>query len=106
MSFLRAGRHGRPDRFADQITAALDSGTFGFREYLVRVVADSMRLAALQLLAIVAQRRVWEERIGLLLLGDRRIRRTVAEDQPGQAFPDGEIYLSFPGLGDRLAARA
>jgi transposase len=28
-----------------------------------------------------------------------------AEDQPGQAFPGGEIYLSFPGLGHRLAAR-
>ena len=27
------------------------------------------------------------------------------EDQPGPAFPGGEIYLSFPGLGDRLAAR-
>src|SRR6266545_4183289 len=23
----------------------------------------------------------------------------------GQAFPDGKVYLSFPGLGDRLAAR-
>ena len=27
------------------------------------------------------------------------------EDQPGNAFPGGEIYLSFPGLGRRLAAR-
>ena len=26
------------------------------------------------------------------------------EDNPWQAFPGGEIYLSFPGLGDRLAA--
>ena len=24
---------------------------------------------------------------------------------PGQTFPGGEIYLSFPGLGDRLAAQ-
>ena len=31
--------------------------------------------------------------------------RPAAEDQPGQAFPGGEIYLSFPGLGRRLAAR-
>jgi len=31
--------------------------------------------------------------------------RQPAEDQPGQAFPGGEIYLSFPGLGRRLAAR-
>jgi transposase len=28
-----------------------------------------------------------------------------AEDRPGQALPGGEIYLSFPGLGRRLAAR-
>jgi hypothetical protein len=28
-----------------------------------------------------------------------------AENQPGNAFPGGEIYLSFPGLGRRLAAR-
>jgi transposase len=27
------------------------------------------------------------------------------DDQPGRAFPGGEIYLSFPGLGRRLAAR-
>ena len=27
------------------------------------------------------------------------------DQQSGQAFPGGEIYLSFPGLGARLAAR-
>jgi transposase len=27
------------------------------------------------------------------------------DDQPGRAFPGGQIYLSFPGLGRRLAAR-
>jgi len=28
------------------------------------------------------------------------------EDERGQSFPGGAIYVSFPGLGDRLAARA
>ena len=30
---------------------------------------------------------------------------TVKDPDPGNAFPGGVIYLSFPGLGDRLAAR-
>jgi transposase len=104
----RAGHHGWPDRFADQITAALASETFTARDYLVRAKADTIRLAATQLLAIGAQRRVWEKRMGQLLLGAPRARRaatTEQENPPGQAFPGGEIYLSFPGLGDRLAAR-
>ena len=42
--------------------------------------------------------------MGELLLGPRAGQHE-AEDQPGQAFPGGEIYLSFPGLGRRLAAR-
>ena len=42
-------------------------------------------------------------RTGELLLGTPGQQE--AENQPGQAFPGGEIYLSFPGLGDRLAAR-
>jgi transposase len=40
--------------------------------------------------------------MGQLLLGTPA---SPEEDQPGQAFPGGEIYLSFPGLGRRLAAR-
>ena len=40
--------------------------------------------------------------MGELLLG---ASGQPAEDQPGNAFPGGEIYLSFPGLGRRLAAR-
>jgi transposase len=40
--------------------------------------------------------------MGELLLGSPG---QPAEDQPGNAFPGGEIYLSFPGLGRRLAAR-
>jgi transposase len=42
-----------------------------------------------------------------LLVGAPRQGRTrqPGEDQPGQALPGGKVYLSFPGLGDRLAAR-
>ena len=42
-----------------------------------------------------------------LLLGAPRQGRArkPREDQRGQSFPGGEVYLSFPGLGDRLAAR-
>jgi transposase len=108
VALARAGRHGWPDRFTDQIAAALASETFSARNYLVRAKADTIRLTATQLLAIGVQRRVWEKRMGQLLLGAPRTHRAVTteqEDQPGQAFPGGEIYLSFPGLGDRLAAR-
>jgi transposase len=42
-----------------------------------------------------------------LLLGGPRtgVEHTVKDPDPGKAFPGGEIYLSMPGLGDRLAAR-
>ncbi|MGE3795536.1 MAG: transposase [Dehalococcoidia bacterium] len=42
-----------------------------------------------------------------LLLGGPRTGRDhhVKDPDPGKAFPGGAIYLSFPGLGDRLAAR-
>lgn len=42
-----------------------------------------------------------------LLLGGQRTGRdrTVKDPDPGNAIPGGEIYLSMPGLGDRLAAR-
>jgi transposase len=73
----------------------------------VRAKADTIRLAATQLLAIGAQRRVWERRMGHLLLGAPCSGRAhqPRSDQPGQAVPGGKVYLSFPGLGDRLAAR-
>jgi transposase len=73
----------------------------------VRAKADTIRLAATQLLAIASQRRAWERRMGELLVGAPRhgLARQPREDQPGQALPGGEVYLSFPGLGDRLAAR-
>jgi hypothetical protein len=52
-------------------------------------------------------RRGWEARMAELLLGGRRTGRdqTVQDPDPGNAFPGGAIYLSLPGLGDRLAAR-
>ena len=67
----------------------------------------AIRLAAAQLLALRAQRRAWERRMGELLLGGPRSGRdkTPKDPDPGKAFPGGEIYLSMPGLGDRLAAR-
>jgi transposase len=103
----RTGRHGWPDRLADQIIAALAADQFTPRDYLVRAKADTIGLAATQLLAIASQRRAWERRMGELLVGAPRQGRTgqPREDQPGQALPGGQVYLSFPGLGDRLAAR-
>lgn len=103
----RANRHGWPDRPADKIITALAGDQFTPRDYLVRAKADTIRLAATQLLAIGTQRRVWERRMGELLVGTPRHGRThqPQQDQPGQALPDGQVYLSFPGLGDRLAAR-
>jgi len=105
--FARTARHGWPERFADEVHQALDSDDFVARDYLVRAKADTIRLAATQLLAIGAQRRAWERRMGEILLGAPRQGRAKQprETDPGKAFPGGEIYLSFPGLGDRLAAR-
>ena len=107
VSFARAAHHGWPERFADRVQAALTGDHFIARDYLVRAKADTIRLAATQLLAITQQRRVWERRMGALLLGAPRTGRAHQPnpDHLGQAFPGGEVYLSFPGLGDRLAAR-
>jgi transposase len=107
VGFARTCRHGWPDRLADTVTAALAGDHFTPRDYLVRAKADTIRLAATQLLAIGAQRRAWERRMGELLLGAPRYGRArqPREEELGQAFPGGKVYLSFPGLGDRLAAR-
>lgn len=99
-AFARSARHGWPDRFADKVTAALAVDHFAARQPLVRAKADTIRLYATQLLAIGHQRRAWYKRMGQLLIGEPS-----EGDQPGQGFPDGEIYLSMPGLGARLAAR-
>jgi transposase len=107
VSFARSCRHGWPERFADKIVEALGGDTFEPRAYLVRAKADTIRLTASQLLAIGKQRRAWERRMGELLLGAPRRGRAKQPraDERGQSFPGGEVYLSFPGLGDRLAAR-
>jgi len=106
-AFARAGRHGWPDRFADKIAEALARPALPARDYLVRAKAAGIRLAAVQLLALHEARRGWERRMAELLLGGARTGRdhTVKDPDPGKAFPGGEIYLSMPGLGDRLAAR-
>ena len=109
LDFARAAHHGWPERFADQVAQALAADHFTPRDYLVRAKADTICLAAVQLLAIGTQRRAWERRMGALLLGAPRRGRANAprpeELDQGQAFPGGKVYLSFPGLGDRLAAR-
>jgi transposase len=107
VAFARTGRHGWPERLADKVIAALTGDQFTPRDYLVRAKADTIRLAATQLLVIATQRRAWERRMGELLVGAPRAGRATQppEDQPGQAIPGGKVYLSFPGLGDRLAAR-
>ena len=107
VEFARSCRHGWPERLADEVEAALGDEHFRPKDYLVRAKADTIRLAATQLLLIGQQRRSWERRMGELLLGAPRRGR---DHQPkgdglGKGFPGGEIYLSFPGLGDRLAAR-
>lgn len=105
-AFARTNKHGWPDRFADKVTAALAADHLTAKPYLVRAKADTIRLAAAQLLLLRTQRRAWERRMGTLLLGaPRHGRANQPGDDRGPAVPGGEIYLSFPGLGDRLAAR-
>ena len=106
-AFARSCRHGWPGRLADRVTAAMAAPRLAARPELARAKAGTIRLAAAQLLAIRAQRREWERRMGELLLGSPRYGRakTPKDPDPGKAFPGGEIYLSMPGLGDRLAAR-
>jgi len=106
-AFARSAHHGWPDRFADKVQEAVSRPQLVAKEHLVRAKADTIRLEASQLLLIGAQRRAWERRMGELLLGGPRTGRdrSVKDPDPGKAVPGGEIYLSMPGLGDRLAAR-
>ena len=106
-AFARSARHGWPGRFAGQVTAAMAAPRLAVRPELARAKTGSIRLAASQLLLLRTQRREWEKRMGELLLGTPRYGRTKTpkDPEPGKAFPGGEIYLSMPGLGDRLAAR-
>jgi hypothetical protein len=107
VALARTARHGWPDRFADRVAAALAQPRLPVRPELARAKTGTIRLTATQLLAIRAQRRAWERRMGELLLGAPRTGRdkTAKDPEPGKAFPGGETYLSMPGLGDRLAAR-
>ncbi len=107
IGFARTSHHGWPERFADRVAAALAAPALPVRDHLVRAKAAGIRLAASQLLALHEARRSWEQRMAELLLGGPRTGRgrTVTDPDPGKAFPGGEIYLSMPGLGDRLAAR-
>lgn len=79
----------------------------GLRDCLVRAKATTIALTVTQLLALREARRNWERRMGALLLGGRPDARTnpPRRPEPGKAVPGGEIYLSFPGLGNRLGAR-
>jgi transposase len=106
-AFARSARHGWPARFASQVTEALAAPRLNVPPELARAKAGTIALAAGQLLLLRAQRRAWEKRMGELLLGAPRTGRdhTPKDPSPGKAFPGGEIYLSMPGLGDRLAAR-
>jgi transposase len=107
VAFARGCHHGWPERFADKVAAALGAENVAPRDYLVRAKEGTIRLAATQLLAIGVQRRAWERRMGELLLGAPRRGRAgqPREEELGERLPGGELYLSFPGLGDRLAAR-
>ncbi|UIJ63451.1 transposase [Amycolatopsis acidiphila] len=107
VAFARAGKHGWPDRFAARVADALATDRLPVKDYLVRAKTGTISLTATQLPAIRDQRRTWERRMAELLLGSPRYGRAKQpkEPDPGKAIPGGDIYLSFPGLGDRLAAR-
>lgn len=106
-AFARSARHGWPDRFAARVADALAVEQLPVRDYLVRAKATTIALTATQLLALRDARKSWERRMGELLLGDTRYGRAKQprNPDPGKAIPGGDIYLSFPGLGDILAAR-
>ncbi|MGH3839328.1 MAG: IS110 family transposase [Pseudonocardiaceae bacterium] len=106
-AFARAARHGWPDRFAARVSDALAAEHLPVKDYLARAKATTISLTATQLLALRQARKAWERRMAELLLGSPRYGRTKQpkEPDPGKAIPGGDIYLSFPGLGDILAAR-
>jgi transposase len=106
-AFARAARHGWPARFAARVTDALTAEQLPAKDYLVRAKETTIVLTATQLLALRHARKGWERRMGELLLGSARYGRAKQpkDPDPGKAIPGGNIYLSFPGLGDILAAR-
>jgi hypothetical protein len=106
-ALARQSHHGWPDRFTDRVATALAQPRLPVRPELARAKTGSIQLAAAQLLLLRQQRRVWQRRMGEILLGAPRHGRAEQpkDPNPGNAFPGGEIYLSMPGPGDRLAAR-
>jgi hypothetical protein len=106
-AFARAAKHGWPARFAARVADALAAEQLPVKGYLARAKGTTIALAAAQLLALRQARKAWERRMGELLLGSARYGRAKQpkEPDPGKAIPGGDIYLSFPGLGDILAAR-
>ena len=106
-AFARSARHGWPDGLAARMTDALAVEQLTVLDYLIRAKATTIALTATQLLALRDARKSWERRMGELLLGDTRYGRAKQprNPDPGKAIPGGDIYLSFPGLGNILAAR-
>lgn len=106
-AFARTAKHGWPARFAARVTDALTAEQLPVKEYLARAKETTITLTATQLLALRQARKSWERRMGELLLGSARYGRAKQpkEPDPGKAIPGGDINLSFPGLGDILAAR-
>jgi transposase len=104
VEFARTARHGWPERFAGRVQDALARPALPARDGLVRAKTPGIRLAAAQLLALHQARKDWQRRMSEILLSapDRHSVRNPAQ---APALPGGDIYLSFPGLGDRLAAR-
>jgi transposase len=107
-------RQPRYDRAFSEVLARHGGGSEVLNEHRLMMLWDYFALEhrlrngrTIVELAIGTQRHLWEQRLAALLLGaprHGRIRQP-REDNPGQALPGGKIYLSFPGLGDRLAAR-
>ena len=102
LGFARVQRTGYLNKFAGLVARALAEDHFTAPAHLARAKAGTIRLLARQLLLIDAQRKAREKQMGQLLPGPPA---SPEDDRPGRAFPGGEIYLSFPGLGRRLAAR-
>lgn len=100
-AFFRRARHGWPDRATRRLREALASSPFAPEPHVVRAKASTIRLGAAQLLLLGRQRQAWERRMGQLLAAFPEMGDAVQ----GQRLPGGEIYLSFAGLGTRLAAR-
>jgi hypothetical protein len=89
----RASRHRQPGRFADKVATVLAADHFTPRQELVHAKADTIQLTATQLLLIGAQRRVWERRMGALLLGGPRPAVVPCCRPARPSVPGGEIYL-------------